>query len=80
MEGIKLLNEKSIDEAAAHEGIKEFIKYKYPVQPSTDKEGSDIYSKVLSKVNSTWGEGELSTMKIRSKSRQGSPLSRTVGR
>ena len=36
-----------------------------------------MYGKVLSKVNSTWGENELSDMKIRSKSRQGSPCSRT---
>ena len=47
------------------------------MQPSTGKEGISMYGKVLSKVNSTWGENELSDMKIRSKSRQGSPCSRT---
>ena len=78
--GIHDLHEKSVIEKSNINGIKEIIKYKYPVQPSIGKEGADIYGKVLSKVNSTWGEGELSDMKIRSKSRQGSPCSRTIGR
>ena len=78
--GIHDLHEKSVIEKSNINGIKEIIKYKYPVQPSIGKEGADIYGKVLSKVNSMWGEGELSDMKIRSKSRQGSPCSRTIGR
>ena len=76
VEGIRLLNEKSIEEAGAHEGIKEFIKYKYPIEPSTNDVGQDIYAEILSRVDSRWDEGELSTMKVRSKSRTGSPASK----
>ena len=39
VEGISKLNEKSIDEAYTMEGIKEFIKYKYPMVPSADEVG-----------------------------------------
>lgn len=39
VEGISKLNEKSIDEAYTMEGIKEFIKYKYPMVPSVDEVG-----------------------------------------
>ena len=78
--GIKNLNEKSVSDKSNINGIKEMIKYKYPVQPSTGKVGPGIYCKVLSKVDSRWGEDELDDMKTRSKSRQGSPCSRTVGR
>lgn len=70
---IKDLNEKSIDENQDIEGIKEFIKYKYPVEPSTNEQGTKIYDKVLSKVNSRWDDGQLDDMKVRSMSRQGSP-------
>ena len=31
--------------------------------------GQDIYAEILSRVNSRWEEGELSTMKVRTKSR-----------
>ena len=73
MKGIKLLSEKSDYDVHHIEGIKEFIRYKYPVEPSIDETGENIYDGILSKVGSRWHGGELSDMKSRSRSRQGSP-------
>ena len=50
--GIKLLSEKSDYDVNHIEGIKEFIGYKYPVEPSIDETGENIYDGILSKVNS----------------------------
>ena len=52
--GIKLLSEKSDYDVHHIEGIKEFIGYKYPVEPSIDETGENIYDGILSKVNSQW--------------------------
>lgn len=73
VKGIKLLSEKSDHDVFHFEGIKEFIGYKYPMIPSLDEDGENIYDGIISKVDSQWHNGELSEMKIRSKSRQGSP-------
>ena len=73
VKGIKLLSEKSDYDVHHIEGIKEFIRYKYPVEPSIDETGENIYNGILSKINSQWHGGELSDMKSRSRSRQGSP-------
>ena len=54
------------------EGIKDFINYKYPILPNTD-----IAGQILCKVDSKWDDGALDEMKERTKSRQGSPKSRT---
>ena len=67
--GILSLSEKSEIEVSNIEGIKEFIKYQYPVLPSTDENGDNIYGEISSKIDSKWETGELSDLKYRSKSK-----------
>ena len=52
LKGIKMLSEKSEYDAFHFEGIKEHIGYKYPLGPSIDETGENIYDGILSKVNS----------------------------
>jgi hypothetical protein len=51
------------------ESIRKFTNYKYPVAPSTDANGEDIYGEILSRVNSRWIEGALEDMKSKSQSK-----------
>ena len=66
---IKYLHEKSTNNVVNMEGIREFTKYKYPVPPSTDANGDNIYEGIESKVDSRWEEGELDDLKGKSQSR-----------
>mgnify|MGYP000226872426 CR=1 FL=1 len=50
--GITLLSEKSDHEFFHLEAIKEYIGYKYPLMPSLDEEGENLYDGILSKVDS----------------------------
>lgn len=77
---IKELNDKSINDTINMEEIREFVQYKYPISPGTDKNGRNIYDEVMSRVDTKWEMGELDDMKYKScsKSRQSSPRKRQM--
>ena len=66
---IKSMNNQSVNDVVHMESIRKFTNYKYPVAPSTDANGEDIYGEILSKVNSRWDEGELEDLKCKSQSK-----------